>query len=102
MATALEHPDVSDGAANHPRGLASLPAPLDTGLQWACVSCDAANQARLPVLRLPTPDAALDEEDADSIFNQERDIRKLHFPHQALARATASLSRSGWHVETQS
>jgi len=66
MATALEHPDVSDGAANHPRVLASLPAPLDTGLQWACVSCDAANQPRF----------LQDEEDVAPGFTQERDIGK--------------------------
>jgi len=43
-----------------------LPAPLDTGLQWACASCDAANQ----------PHFLQDEEDVAPGFNQERDISK--------------------------
>ena len=80
------------------RVLVLLSAPPDTGLQWACVSCDAASQPHLPVMRLPTPAAALAEEDVAPGFNQERYISKLHVPRQALARATASLSRPGWHV----
>ena len=73
------------------------------GLGWA--EGPGCSQLRVLVLLsappdtgLPTPAAALVEEDVAPGFNQERYISKLHVPRQALARATASLSRPGWHV----
>ena len=75
---------------NQLRALVSLPAPLNTGLHWACFPCDACSQPCLPVL---------DESDAAPIFNQERDTSKLHVPTPgACSLLLASVRHSHDHL----